>query len=258
MLDLFSVPVFVVVFRETLETAIIVSVLLAFLKQTLDGSQRDAGIYKTLRTQVWLGTALGLALCLIGSGVFSLISAIIITIMGGALLRVGKMEDKWRTKLAKAIETPVTAQGKRAWLVNLFEKYAMFVLPFITVLREGIEGIVFVAGVSFSAPASAVPLPVIMGLMLGGLVGYALYRGGSSAKLQYFLVASTCLLYLVAAGLFSRAIWLFEQQQWNKIVGGDAAELGDGPGSYDIDRSIWHVNVSSLQSLANPTDNPVL
>ncbi|RKL16554.1 hypothetical protein BFJ68_g5169 [Fusarium oxysporum] len=153
--------------------------------------------------------------------------------MGGALLRVGKMEDKWRAKLAKAIETPVTAQGKRAWLVNLFEKYAMFVLPFITVLREGIEGIVFVAGVSFSAPASAVPLPVIMGLM-----------GGSSAKLQYFLVASTCLLYLVAAGLFSRAIWLFEQQQWNKVVGGDAAELGDGPGSYDIDRSIWHVNLN--------------
>lgn len=51
MLDLFSVPVFVVVFRETLETAIIVSVLLAFLKQTLDGSQHDA-VYKTLRTQV--------------------------------------------------------------------------------------------------------------------------------------------------------------------------------------------------------------
>lgn len=50
--ELFSVPVFVVVFRETLETAIIVSVLLAFLKQTLDGSQRDAKIYKTLRSQV--------------------------------------------------------------------------------------------------------------------------------------------------------------------------------------------------------------
>ncbi|KAF5664428.1 high-affinity iron transporter [Fusarium heterosporum] len=266
MLDLFSVPVFVVVFRETLETAIIVSVLLAFLKQTLDGSQHDA-VYKTLRTQVWLGTATGFAVCAIGSGViigifyilgndtwadheyyyegvFSLISAIIITIMGGALLRVGKMEDKWRAKLAKAIESPVATHGKRAWLVNFFEKYAMFALPFITVLREGIEGIVFVAGVSFSAPASAVPLPVIMGLTLGGLVGYALYRGGSSAKLQYFLVGSTCLLYLVAAGLFSRAIWLFEQQQWNKVVGGDAAELGDGPGSYDIDRSIWHVNLN--------------
>ncbi|KAL6354964.1 hypothetical protein LRP88_12322 [Fusarium phalaenopsidis] len=225
MLDLFSVPVYVVVFRETLETAIIVS--------------------------VWLGTATGFALCLIGSGViigifyilgtdawadheyyyegvFSLISAVIITIMGGALLRVGKMEEKWRAKLAKAIEAPVTAHGKRAWLVNFFEKYAMFVLPFITVLREGIEGIVFVAGEYLIAVSYISNLP----------------RGGSSAKLQVFLVASTCLLYLVAAGLFSRAIWLFEQQQWNKVVGGDAAELGDGPGSYDIDRSIWHVNLN--------------
>lgn len=51
-LELFSVPVFVVVFRETLETAIIVSVLLAFLKQTLDGSQRDPKLYRALRTQV--------------------------------------------------------------------------------------------------------------------------------------------------------------------------------------------------------------
>ena len=110
-------------------------------------------------------------------GVFSLLSAVIITIMGGALLRVGKMEEKWRVKLAKAIEAPiVTAQGRRAWLVSFFEKYAMFALPFITVLREGIEGIVFVAGVSFSAPVTAVPLPVVFGLLFGALVGYALYR----------------------------------------------------------------------------------
>lgn len=71
-------------------------------------------------------------------------------------------------------------------------------------------------------------------------------RGGITTRLQYFLVASTCLLYLVGAGLFSRAIWYFEAQQWNNIVGGDAAELGSGPGSYDIDKSVWHVNVSTV------------
>jgi high-affinity iron transporter len=70
-------------------------------------------------------------------------------------------------------------------------------------------------------------------------------RGGATAKLQLFLVVSTCFLYIVAAGLFSRSIWYFEQQKWNGIVGGDAAELGMGPGSYDIDKSVWHVNVSS-------------
>lgn len=69
-------------------------------------------------------------------------------------------------------------------------------------------------------------------------------RFGSLARIQLFLVISTCFLYLVAAGLFSRGVWFFEAQQWNDIVGGDAAELGSGPGSYDIDKSVWHVNVS--------------
>lgn len=50
--QVFAVPVFLVVFRETLETVIIVSVLLAWLKQTLDGPERDVKVYKKLRRQV--------------------------------------------------------------------------------------------------------------------------------------------------------------------------------------------------------------
>ncbi|PQE29785.1 iron permease ftr1 family protein [Rutstroemia sp. NJR-2017a WRK4] len=67
-------------------------------------------------------------------------------------------------------------------------------------------------------------------------------RGGATSKLQFFLVISTCLLYLVAAGLFSRAVWYFEAQNWNDLTGGDAAETGAGAGSYDIRKSVWHVN----------------
>ncbi|TGJ87264.1 hypothetical protein E0Z10_g1547 [Xylaria hypoxylon] len=267
--DVFSVPVFLVVFRETLETVIIVSVLLAFLKQTLDGPNRDAAVYKALVRQVWLGVGAGFFVCLVVAagiigtfytvgrnawdtneynyeGAFALFASLIISVVGVALLRVGKMQEKWRVKLAKAVESPVNVSGSRSgWLKRFAEKYAMFVLPFITVLREGIEAIVFIAGVSFSAPATAVPLPVVIGLLVGILVGYILYRGGTTSRLQYFLVASTCLLYLVGAGLFSRAVWYFEAQQWNNVVGGDAAELGSGPGSYDIDKSVWHVNCCS-------------
>lgn len=269
--DVFSVPVFLVVFRETLETVIIVSVLLAFLKQTLDGPNRDVAVYKALVKQVWLGVAAGFFICLviaagiIGTfytvgrdawqaneynyeGAFALIASVIISVVGVALLRVGKIQEKWRVKLAKALEAPVNAgvgASRAGWLKRFAEKYAMFVLPFVTVLREGIEAIVFIAGVSFSAPATAVPLPVVVGLIVGSLVGYLLYRSGTTTRLQYFLVASTCLLYLVGAGLFSRAVWYFEAQQWNNIVGGDAAEVGTGPGSYDIDKSVWHVNCCS-------------
>lgn len=51
-INVFSVPVFLVVFRESLETGIIVSVLLAFLKQTLGGTGQDVQVYKAMRKQV--------------------------------------------------------------------------------------------------------------------------------------------------------------------------------------------------------------
>lgn len=215
--DVFSVPVFLVVFRETLETVIIVSVLLAFLKQTLDGPKRNDQVYKTLRRQVrtgfsirlwlvrltlflqvWVGVGAGFFICMVVAGAligvfytvrsnswqtnenyyegaFCLVATVIITVMGAALLRVGKMQEKWRVKLAKAIESPIKT-GSKGWIGHLLEKYAMFFLPFITVLREGIEAVVFVAGVSFSAPAYAVPLPVVIGLLAGGFVGWLLYK----------------------------------------------------------------------------------
>lgn len=114
-------------------------------------------------------------------GAFALVASIIISLVGAALLRVGKMQEKWRVKLAKALEAPVPGTQRRTWFRSgwfkrFAEKYAMFMLPFITVLREGIEAIVFVAGVSFSAPATAVPLPVVVGLAAGGIVGYILYK----------------------------------------------------------------------------------
>jgi len=264
--NVFSVPVFFVVFREGIETVIIVSVLLAFLKQTLDGPNADKAVYKKLVKQVWMGVGFGLLICLIiGAGMiaafytigkdawtnteyywegsFAIFAAVVISLLGAALLRVSKMQDKWRVKLALALEARVATSGsKKTAFKRWCEKYALFILPFITVLREGLEAVVFVAGVSFSSPATSIPLPVVVGLCAGVLVGYLIYKGGASTKLQWFLVASTCFLYLVAAGLFSRAIWYFEAQQWNNVIGGDAAETGAGPGSYDISKSVWHVN----------------
>jgi high-affinity Fe2+/Pb2+ permease len=51
MPEVFAVPVFFIVFRETLETTIVVSVLLSFLKQQL-GPDKDKNVYKKLRNQV--------------------------------------------------------------------------------------------------------------------------------------------------------------------------------------------------------------
>lgn len=148
---------------------------------------------------MWFGTGLGILICLIiGGGLigafyglgkdswamteyywegsFALVASLIITIVGAALLRVSKMQKKWQVKLAIAMDSKNASGVTKGAFKHFCKKYAMFMLPFITVLREGLEAIVFVAGVSFSAPASAVPLPVVVGLVAGCLVGYVLYK----------------------------------------------------------------------------------
>lgn len=76
-------------------------------------------------------------------------------------------------------------------------------------------------------------------------------RGGNTARLQIFLIISTCFLYLVAAGLFSKAVWNFEAYAWSQALGGDADEVGSGPGSYDIRKSVWHVNCCNPEDQSN-------
>lgn len=51
MVQVFAIPIFFIVFREALESIIIISVLLSFLRQQL-GPERDPVVYKKLRKQV--------------------------------------------------------------------------------------------------------------------------------------------------------------------------------------------------------------
>ena len=191
------------------------SVLLAILDRTLSSPNPNVSpdassvacrapvaLYSTMRRQVWLGTLAGVATCVVLGAVlilgilgaadsvggaediweaaFSLVASIVITIMGAVLLRVGKMQDKWRLKLALAMdarakgETPGTG-GFLEWVRYMSQKYALFILPFITVLREGFEGVLFVVGVGIGLPASAILLSVAAGILLGCFVSYLIY-----------------------------------------------------------------------------------
>ncbi|ODV96500.1 hypothetical protein PACTADRAFT_2793 [Pachysolen tannophilus NRRL Y-2460] len=284
----FNVQIFFVVFRESLEAFIVMSVLLAFIDkgfgtdEVAENKKNEAQqLNKKLKIQVIGGGLAGFAVCLavgitfiavfytkgsdlyaktedLWEGVFCIVASLLITVMGVGLLRVSKMQDKWRVKLKKALvdkekeeyteikETRNIFKKIGKWFNNVPKyfksNFFMFWLPFITCLREGLEAVVFIGGVGIGKPASGFVLPVVTGIICGLIVGGLLYYGGSVAKLQIFLSVSTSILYLISAGLFSRGIWFFQNYQYNQKTGGDASENGSGPGTYNVKQSVWHVN----------------
>lgn len=119
---------------------------------------------------------------------------------------------------------------------------ALFMIPLITTLREGLEGVVFIGGVSLGLPATSIPLPAIVGLAVGLLIGYLIFRSGNVLSVRIFLVFSTCFLLLIASGMASRAVYYLQFYAYVRLVGDSAAESGNGPGSYNSQGYIWHFN----------------
>jgi len=306
MPNVFSVPIFFIVFRETLEAAIIISVLLGIVeqiastrvgrdsvpttelekeKQNSEGGVDDGPgslpsddaddaerrkLLRKLRIQIFIGSAVGFLVALaIGAafiavwftqasdlwkkseelweGIFSLVASILIFVVGITMLKMDKAKAKWRVKLQDAFDGKVVDGRAKAG------KWALVILPLITVLREGIEAVVFVGGVSLGQSGTSIPLAAIIGILCGLFVGYLIYAFASRTTLTVFLIVMTNLILLIGSGLFSKSVGNFQGYKFNKLLGADADDAGgDGPGSYDVRGNVWHLDCCNAE---NKLDN---
>ncbi|MCO5554575.1 hypothetical protein L7F22_008105 [Adiantum nelumboides] len=229
MVQLFSVPAFFVLFRETLEASIILSVMLTLINKIVE----DRALRKRMTRQVWLGVWLGVGLSLVGAviflslyytvakeaweetealweGIFGLIAVVLITLMAFSMIRVDTWRAKWERKLTKVT---VEALNKEDDLERKRNKYALFLIPFTVVLREAV---VFLGGVGLEGSGTAYPIPAIVGILAGVAIGYLLYKGGNVTAFKWFLGASTLLLLVIAAGLFTGSVHEFEEYTENE------------------------------------------
>jgi high-affinity iron transporter len=250
---------FFVLFRETMEAAVIVSVLLTFVgRMSFPGISSDkvTNLQKQLKRMIWFGTAVGLGSTLglgaiviavfyifgnnlwegaelLWEAVFGTIAVFAITFTAFAMLKSHELSEKLSRKLAAKIraqnvsqDTIVTDADSEEFLIEeeKLEKVGSSIMlvflwiPLLTVLREGLEAMVFLGGVAISEPPTAIPAAAIAGLLGGLFVGYLVHLGGSKVALHWFFVISSYFLFLVAAGLLSRAEGLFEDYFWAKHV----------------------------------------
>lgn len=157
-------------------------------------------------------------------GVICWVAALLITIVAFAMLKFYNLERKWKRKLQSAMSKS-TKNEHRSY------KWSMFLLAGSATLREGIESVLFLTGVSAGSSVKAVILPGIVGIILGFLCGAIVYFSGRHiTSLKWFFVASALLLlfisggmvvngtmYFQIAGLFG-TMWPYEARPWSNEV----------------------------------------
>lgn len=208
MLTEAAMPAFIVVFREILEIALIVSVLLA---ATVGVPQRGRYI------------SLGIAAGVVGSVVVALfvdaISAFAdnigqelfnATILFAATLMIG-WTVVWMRRHARELTEHVKQIGKSVMEKRL-PMIALSAVVFLAVLREGAEIVLF----SFGFLASGVAMSdILIGSALGGLVGMGigigLYLGLIRIPTRYMFSVTSWLLMFVAAGMAAHAAGYLDQ-----------------------------------------------
>ncbi|KAF0438416.1 iron permease FTR1 [Gigaspora margarita] len=266
MVYLFDIPAYFIILRETIEITIILAVLLGFIDKLLP-DDKDSNLRKYFKKQLWIGSLSGLlAALLIGGafiavfytvaknlwaqseaaweGAFSLIASVVITLMSLTMIGVQQWKQKWENKLRQATESHLERH-------NNGSKWALLFLPFTVILREGLESVVFIAGIGYNQSPTGLPIPVITGIATGFIIGWLIYKGSHTFSLNIFFIFTTILLLFIAAGLFSDAVY-----ELHEVTGGQKTVVwslnccdAEEPGFWSIMGAIfgWR-NVATVDS----------
>jgi high-affinity iron transporter len=189
--------------REGLEAALIVSIVMAYLRQL--GRADQFG-------WVALGALAGVAVALAaGVGVYVAIGELegraeqltegIIALVAVAVLTWMVF---WMRRQARTIGAALRSEVDRAMATGAM--FGLASLVFIGVLREGLETALFLLAVLFESEAASTGIGAFAGLAVAIALGYVIYQGGRRINLRLFFQATGGLIMIVAAGLFGKGV----------------------------------------------------
>lgn len=127
-------------------------------------------------------------------------------------VKPSKFDVFWRTKVMRKPmqeDTPEAQEEKAHQLARMKaahamlppkQRYNIFFLAFFTVIREGLEVVVFLAGVGNAKP-TAIPLSGFVGIICGICVGIILYYTGKTIEnVKWLMIGMATVLFFIGAG----------------------------------------------------------
>ncbi len=194
---------FVVTFRESLEAALIVGIILAYLNKS--GNPK-------FEKSVWIGVALGV--------VASVVMAIVFNVYLGGF--EGRAEEIYEGTMYLTAALLIVWMVVWMWMqgknikqnvekkiaVHLDKNYTwgVMLLAFVTVLREGIETVIFMQASFVKDNSLTVFLGGALGVVGAVVLGLAIFRGALKFPVRKFFMVTAVLLAIFAANLLWHAV----------------------------------------------------
>ncbi|MDT5237913.1 MAG: high-affinity iron transporter [Mycobacterium sp.] len=232
--------------REGLETAIVVTILVAFLVKS---DRRDALKW------VWLGVAAAIAMTI---AVFLIIQFGENTISGLAAEAIAGIASLvavaivttmvlWMKKAAATLSGELRGEMARALETG---GLAVLSLAFLAVGREGVETALFMVG--YAEAETAWPLAgLIVGVLIAVAFAYGMYVGALRINLAKFFSYTGVFLIIVAAGILSYGIGALQTVGWLPGLPNRAFDISSW-----FNWSSWYGEV--IQGIFNVTPTPTV
>lgn len=198
--------------REGIEGALIISILLAYLRK-LD---RQDKAYL-----IWWGTGLAVAVSVAVAAVIFVaaagfegtgeqlfegtVSLIAVGVLTWMIFWMRRQGAKVRSELQHRVDAALLGGG-----------YALAGLAFVVVLREGVETALFVFGADKAAANGsggtlAGIIGALVGLCVAAIIGVAIYKGSVKLNVRAFFRVTGGVILVVAAGLLAFAVGEFQE-----------------------------------------------
>ncbi|HUI49191.1 MAG TPA: iron uptake transporter permease EfeU [Acidimicrobiia bacterium] len=216
-------PTFVIGLREGLEAALIVGIVAAFLKRNGRGSDMWA---------LWTGVGLGVTLCVAGGIVLRIAERNLPqrqqegleTIVGLVAVAFVSWMVLWMRAHARELKGELEANAAAALATG--SAWALVLMAFLAVLREGFETAVFLLAIlQSSTNATASMIGAMLGIAVAVVIGWGIYRGGVKINMARFFRLTGIVLVLVAAGLLATAAHTAHEAGWLNSLQGQALDL---------------------------------
>ena len=200
---------FLLMLREGLEAALIVAIVLAYL--------RTFGRKEQFRT-VWAGVAGGVLVAVVaGFVIFQAVGGlegeteeIVEGVIAFTAVGVLTWMIFWMARQARKIKGDLQAKVDAALATG--SGTALALIAFVAIMREGLESALFLLSATVGQESNgAVFVGGLIGLAAAAAIGYLVYIGSRRVNLRTFFRVTGMLVLLFAAGLLAKGIHEFQE-----------------------------------------------